>query len=41
MAFQCIQGCDNVRRENGDREDESEISGGGESVEIAWHLVYR
>ena len=35
LAFQGVYGCSNERSENGEGEDGSEISGGGERVKIA------
>ena len=39
LAFQCIYGCNDERGENGDVEEGSEISVGGEREEIAWPHV--
>ena len=36
LALQCIHRYSDGGSENGDREDQSEISGGGTRVEIAW-----
>ena len=41
LAFQCIYGCSDERGENGDGEEENEVFGGGERVQIAWPLVCR
>ena len=41
MTLQCIYGRSDEDVENGDREEESEISGGGKRVEIDWPLVCR
>ena len=35
LILQCVYGCNNERGRNGDREDRSEISGGGERVKIS------
>ena len=39
IAFQCVYGRSIEKGENWDGEDGSEISGGGERVEITWPLV--
>ena len=39
VAFQCKYGSSYEGDKNGDREDGSDISGGGERVEISWSLV--
>ena len=39
--LKCVYGCSDERGENGDGEDGSEISRGGEKGQIAWSLVYR
>ena len=39
LVFQCIYGRSDEGGENGDGKDGSEISEGGERVEITWPLV--
>ena len=39
-AFQCVYVCSDERK-NGNEEDRSEISRGGEGVEITWPFVCR
>ena len=41
LGFQCIYECSDQRSVNGDGEDGSEISGGGERVNITCLLVSR
>ena len=41
LAFKCIYRRSDEGGENGDGKEGSEISGGGEIVEIAWPLVCR
>ena len=40
LALKCIYGCSNERGENGDGEEGSESSGGGERVETVWPFVF-